>query len=78
MLHISGRQSEFSINAFKGLIDSHYHHIVDNMLENKLTAPEIIKFHSCNQKGFVQPLQLKAGIDTTDTLFLYQEISSFI
>jgi EAL domain-containing protein (putative c-di-GMP-specific phosphodiesterase class I)/GGDEF domain-containing protein len=75
MLHISGRKSEFSIDAFKGLVAIEYHPIIDKMITNKINAPEVIKFHSCPQKGFIQPLQLKASVGDTDTLFLYQEIN---
>lgn len=78
MLQISGRKSEFSIDAFKGLIAQEYHPIIDKMIHNKINAPEVIKFHSCPQKGFIQPLQLKAHIGDTDTLFLYQEINQMM
>ncbi len=78
MLHISGRKSEFSIDAFKGLVAIEYHPIIDKMITNKINAPEVIKFHSCPQKGFIQPLQLKASVGDTDTLFLYQEINQMM
>ncbi len=78
MLHISGRKSEFSIDAFKGLIAQEYHPIIDKMITSKINAPEVIKFHSCPQKGFIQPLQLKANVGDADTLFLYQEINQMM
>lgn len=78
MLYISGRKSEFSIDAFKGLVDSEYHAVVDKMLLSEITAPEFIKFYSCEHKGFVQPLRLKTSDAGSDTLFLYQEIMNIM
>jgi EAL domain-containing protein (putative c-di-GMP-specific phosphodiesterase class I) len=83
MLHISGRKAEFSIEAFKGLVAYEYQSVIDKIIYEKINAPEIIKFHVCNQKGFIQPLQLRndnhnTHDDDADILFLYQEITSMM
>ncbi len=78
MLHISGRKADFSIEAFKGLVASEYHSVIDKMLNQTLTMPEIIKFHSCNQKGILHPLHLKTQNTDSEILFLYQEMSGVL
>jgi EAL domain-containing protein (putative c-di-GMP-specific phosphodiesterase class I)/dUTPase len=76
MLQISGCDTEFSIEAFKGLIDSAYHGVIDKMLINKCSAPELIKFHVCNHIGFVQALQFQVDETHADTIFVYQEMQN--
>lgn len=80
MLHITETQSEFTIETFKALIEPEYQSVIDKILYEEITAPEIIKFHACNQAGFIQPLQLRGQTTTTeaDILFLYQEITGIM
>jgi|GEM_PF-5771056 len=76
LLHISGNENTYSIQAFKGLVSKEYHDTVDKMFNQMLTSPAMIKFHAAEQLGFLQPIQYQVDLNNTDILFMYQAVQS--